>query len=256
MTAVLRSEWVKFRSLRSMAWTLLTVVALMAGFGALFSYGRGRAYVEAVPADRAGFDPTATSLTGLMVAQVAVAVLGVLVITSEFATGTIRPSLTVVPRRGRLLAAKAVMLTVVAFVAGTVAGLAAFLLGQPILGRQGVPHTAFGDPGTIRAIVGSGLFLAATAVFGLALGAIVRVTAGALTIAITLLLMTPVFAQLLPAALYDWVSKWWPSLAGLRVSTLVPDPHLLGPWQGISVLAGFAVAVLVVAFVDFRRRDV
>jgi len=255
MKDVITSEWVKFRSLRSMGWTMVAVVALMVILGALFSFSRGHTFRISDPADRVGFDPTQTSLSGLIMAQVAVAVLGVRMITSEFGTGTIRSSLTVVPRRGRLLAAKAVTVAGVAFAVGVVAALAAFLLGQPILGHQGAPHTGLGDAGVARAVFGSGLYLAAIALFGLALGAIVRSTAGTVTLAIMLLLMTPVFASLFPPETAQWISKWWPSVAGLRVAAAVPDRTLLGPWQGFTVLALFAGVFLAAAFAVFTRRD-
>jgi len=256
MIDIIRSEWIKFRSLPSMAWTMLTVIVLTVGLGALFSLGRARAMLSATPADRAAWDPTAASLSGLIVAQVAVTVLGVLVITSEFATGMIRPSLTVAPHRARVLIAKATMLTVVAFVVGTVAGLVAYVAGQPIIAHQGVPHSALGDPGVLRAVFGSGLYLAAAALFGLALGALVRATAGALAISITIMLLAPIFSPLLPAAIASWMSRWWPSVAGLRVITVTPVRHAYGPWSGIGVLAGFALAILAAALINFRRRDV
>ncbi|MFC7531609.1 ABC transporter permease [Actinoplanes sp. GCM10030250] len=251
-----RSEWVKFRSLRSLAWTTLSLVLLMVGLGALFSFGRGREVGTAAPADQAGFDPTLTSLSGILLAQIAVAVLGVLVITSEFASGTIRPSLVGVPWRSRLLGAKAVMLTSVAFTVGAVAGLAAFLLGQPIISGQNAPSAGLGDAGVLRAVLGTGLYLGATALLGLALGALIRSTAGALTIVIVVMLTVPVFSSLLPQAAAEWVTKWWPSLAGMQILAVVQDPDGLTPWQGLGVLAGFAAVVLAAAFVVFRRRDV
>jgi ABC-2 type transport system permease protein len=251
-----RSEWVKFRSLRSLAWTTLTVVVLMAGLGALFSLGRGREVGDRAPADQAGFDPTLTSLSGILLAQIAVAVLGVLVITSEFASGTIRPSVAGVPRRARLLGAKASMLALVAFLVGTVAGLLAFVLGQPIIGGQDAPSAALADDGVLRAVVGTGLYLGATGLLGLALGALIRSTAGALTIVIVVMLTVPIFSSLLPQAAAEWVTKWWPSLAGMQILTVVQDPSLLMPWQGLGVLACFVAVVLGAAFAVFVRRDV
>jgi ABC-2 type transport system permease protein len=257
MRSLLHSEWIKLRSLRSVLWTTVTVVALMAGLGALFSFGKAHELaVSGTAADRAAFDPTAASLSGMLLAQIAVGVLGVLVVTSEFASGSIRPSLAAAPVRGRLLAAKAATAATVALVIGWVGGLAAFLLGRRVIAGQGLAVGSFGDGSVDRALLGAGLYLAVTALFGLAVGAMLRSTAGALTIVIVVLLIAPIFSAALPEALARWVGKWWPSMAGLRVVTVVPDPSVLAPWAGFGVLAGFGAVVLGAAFVVFARRDV
>lgn len=251
MTA-LRAEWIKYRSLRSLPWTTLSVILLMAGLGAVFSLGRAR-QAEADPSE---FDPTMTSLSGILLAQIAVAVLGVLVITSEHASGTIRSSFAAVPRRSRLLAAKAVMLVLLSTVVGALAGLTAFLIGQPIIGAQGAPSASLADDGVARAVVGAGLYLGVTALLGLALGVLARATAGALTIAMVVLLAVPVFSPVLPAAIAAWVTKWWPSIAALQMLRGVPAPGMLSPWEGLALLAGTVGVVLAAAFLVFRRRDV
>jgi ABC-2 type transport system permease protein len=254
---VLHAEWVKLRSLRSVLWTSAIVLALMAGLGALFSFGKAHELaVSGTAADRAGYDPTASSLSGMLLAQIAVGVLGVLVVTSEFASGSIRPSLTAVPVRGRLLAAKAVAVTGVALVIGWAGGLAAFLLGQRVIAGQGLSPASLGSGPVDRALLGAGLYLAVTALFGLAVGAMLRSTAGALTIVIVVMLIAPIFSPALPAAVAGWIAKWWPSMAGLRVVTVMPDPSVLAPWAGFGVLAAFGAVVLAGAFLVFARRDV
>jgi ABC-type transport system involved in multi-copper enzyme maturation permease subunit len=249
--SVIHSEWVKFRSLRSLLATAATVVVMMAGLGALFAFAGARKHVTE---GTAGFDPTAASLSGLLLAQIAVAVLGVLTVTTEFASGLIRPSLAAVPARARLLAAKATMLVAVALVAGWVGSLVAYLLGRPIVAAQGLTAASLAD--AARPVVGAGLYLGATALLGLALGAMIRSTAGALTVVIVVLLAVPIFSPVLPEAVARWVSKWWPSLAGLRVATVVPDPSQLEPWAGFGVLTAFVAVVLAGSFLVFRRRDV
>jgi ABC-type transport system involved in multi-copper enzyme maturation permease subunit len=253
--SVVHAEWVKFRSLRSVLWTSAAVLALMAGIGALFSLGQARALVTQADADRAAFDPTAASLSGVLLAQIAVGVLGVLVVTSEFASGSIRTSLAAVPVRGRLLAAKAATVTGVALVIGWAGGLAAFLLGQVIIDGQGAPAASLADGGVPRAILGAGLYLAVTALFGLAVGAMIRSTAGALTTVIVVMLAVPIFSAALPEDIAGWIAKWWPSVAGLRVMSTVADPATLGPWAGLGVLSAFALVVLAASFAAFERRD-
>lgn len=141
---VIRSEWIKLRSLRSTALTLLTAVVLLVGLGLLFSWGEESHLAEQSPAERLRFDPTLTSQRGMFLAQLAVGVLGVLVVTGEYGTGMIRASLTAVPKRLPVLWAKALVFTAVAFIVMLVAAAAAFFGGQAILATQhiGVPLSA------------------------------------------------------------------------------------------------------------------
>jgi len=238
---------------RVLAVLLVAVVALV-GLGALFSGFVAGHWDHMTAGEQAGFRPGMTSLRGYFLAQLAVGVLGVLVVTSEFASGSIRPSLAAVPVRGRLLAAKAATVTAVALVIGWVGGLAAFLIGQRVIAGQGLAAASLGTAG--RALIGAGLYLAVTALFGLAVGAMLRSTAAALTIVIVVMLIAPIFSAALPAAIARWIAKWWPSMAGLRVVTVVPDPSVLAPWAGFGVLAAFGAVVLAAAFVVFGRRDV
>jgi ABC-type transport system involved in multi-copper enzyme maturation permease subunit len=253
---IIAAEWVKFRSLRSLAWTLLATMLLVPGLGAVFSFGRGQAIAGAPEAERAAFDPTQTSLSGILMAQIAVAALGALMITSEFAGGTIRPSLAAVPGRTRLLAAKAALLGTVVCLLGAAAALLAFGLGQRILAGRGAPSATLADGGVARAVLGAGLYLAAAALLGLALGVLLRSTAGAVSVAGVVLLIVPIFSSLLPASLAAWIATWWPSLAGLRLLAVLADPERLSPWAGTAVLAGYVCVALAAAFTVFRRRDV
>ena len=179
---VVRSEWTKLWSVRSTMWTLLLVVVLTVGFAALFTWGTESTWDEAPADQKAIFDATSTSLAGLIFAQLAIGVLGVMVITSEYSTGGIRTSLTAVPRRLRLLAAKGIVLAVVAFVVGTVTSFVAFFVGQAFLAKVGI-ETSLGEPQVLRAVVGGGLYVLASGMFGFALGALLRHTAAAVTLA-------------------------------------------------------------------------
>jgi len=141
-------------------------------------------------------------------------------------------------------------------VIGWVCGLAAFLLGQRVIAGQGLVAASLGSGSVDRALLGAGVYLAVTALFGLAVGAMLRSTAGALTIVIVVMLIAPIFSAALPAAVAGWIAKWWPSMAGLRVVTVRPDPAVLAPWAGFGVLAAFGAFVLAAAFLIFARRDV
>ncbi|MEU1802450.1 ABC transporter permease subunit [Streptomyces sp. NPDC019937] len=256
VTDALRSEWMKIRTLRSTAYSLLVTIGLGVGLGLLFSAAGAARYDAGTAADRAAFDPTAASVKSYILAQLPLGQLGVLTVTSEYATGMIRTSLTSVPRRTRLLAAKAAVFAVVALVVGQVVGFAAFLVGQPVLGAKGVPNASLGDPGVFRAVIGCGLYLAAIGLLGVALGTLLRATAGALAVLVSTTLLIPVISTAFPESWADVVATWWPTNAGSQIMAVRTDPDRLGPWAGYGVLLASVAVVVTMAFVVFRRRDV
>ncbi|MFI0421002.1 ABC transporter permease [Spongiactinospora sp. 9N601] len=245
MKAALRGEWRKLRTLRSTSYCLIALAILSIGFGALFSGGASEIYQER-PAD---FDPTALSLQGgMMFGQLVVGLLGVLSITSEYATGTIRASLTTVPRRGRLFAAKAVVVGLVAAVAGLTAALGSFLIGQGALAASGVPHASIGDPEAVRAVLGGGLYLALIGQLGLALGFLTRSTAAGVTLLTSMTVLVLAVLQLLPPE----VAGLWPTVAGAQVVTTLPHSS---PWPGFLLYTGFVAVLTGAALLTFRRKD-
>jgi hypothetical protein len=256
MADVLLSEWSKIRTLRSTMYTLLATVALGVGLSLLFSGASAAGYKVATPAEQALFDPTAASVRSCIIAQLAIGVLGVLVVTSEYATRMMRTSVTAVPRRGRLLAAKALVFSVVALLVGQVVGFAAFYLGQLALATEHVPHAALSQPGVFRAVTGCGLYLAAIGLLGIGLGTIVRATAGAISVLVAITLLIPVLSTMLPDSWATGFQKWWPTNAGGRLATVLPNHDLLSPWTGFGVLVVFVATVVAIAFTMFHFRDV
>ncbi|XVV10047.1 ABC transporter permease [Actinoplanes sp. CA-131856] len=251
----LRAEWVKLRGLRSTWYTLACLFAVGLGITALAANGAGRTWETATEADRLAWDPTGHSLTSYIVAQLIIGVLGILVVTSEFATGLMRTTLTAAPRRGRVLAAKVALAAVVAVVAGEALMFAAFLLGQPLLARQGVPSAELGDSGVLSAVFAGGLYLAAIALLAVGLGTIMRATAGALATLVGVILLVPALAGLFPSwmqGLFDF----WPTIGGAAALGTVADPDYPHPWMNLGGMCLGVAAVLAVAFVVFRRRDV
>jgi ABC-type transport system involved in multi-copper enzyme maturation permease subunit len=247
-----RSEATKFRTLRSVRYTVLAVIVLAFGFGVLFSAGAGNMWTKRSPADQAGFDPTNVSLQGgVLLTQLAIGVLGVLIVTSEYATGMIRSSLVAVPRRSWLLGAKALVFAVVALVVGQIAAFGAFLLGQAVLSSVHAPRTGLDAAGVAGAVIGGGLFLLLVGLLGVACGFLIRSTAGAITTTIAVTLVLPLMLGSLP----DAVSRYYPITAGQRVMVVVPDASGLGPWAGLSVLAATVVVLLGIAYAVFNRRD-
>lgn len=255
ITHALRSEWVKLRSLRSTWYTLACLFATGIGVTALATGRIADRYADMTEAERLAWDPTARSLTVYIVAQLVIGVLGTLVVTSEYATGLVRGSLAVTPRRTRLLAAKVAVAAVVAVVAGQVLMFAVFLLGQSLLAGQDVPHASLGDPGVLRAVTGGGLYLAAIALLAVALGVLLRATAGALTTLVGIVFLVPGLAGLFPAW-FEGVFDFWPTLGGAAIFSTVPDAAFPDPWLNLAGMCAGIAVVLVVAFVVFERRDV
>jgi ABC-type transport system involved in multi-copper enzyme maturation permease subunit len=252
---VIRSEWTKFRSLRSTWLTSAVTVLLGVGIGAMATAAQARAYPDATDADLAAWDPTATSLTSITVAQLAIGVLGVLVITSEYATGLIQPSVVAVPRRGRLLAAKAAVFAGVAVVLGQVIGFTSFLIGQSLLAGADVPHATLGQPDVLRAVVGSGLYLAAIGLLGLGLGTVLRTTAGAIGALVSITLLVRLITQALPESWARWMDRYWPTTAGEKIIAVVPPPEAIGAWAGFAVLCGFVALVCAAGYTVLQTRD-
>ena len=152
----LRSEWTKLRSVRSTFWALAVTVVLGIGLGAAISAAAAHGYAKSSASSKLSWDPTAVSTSGMAIASLAIAVLGVLCISSEYSSGMIRTSLIAVPKRGRVLAAKSLVFAAVTFVVGEVTSFAAFFAGQALISGH-APHAALGDPGVARAVTGTGL---------------------------------------------------------------------------------------------------
>ncbi len=251
---VLRSEWTKLRSLPSAGWSLLATLVLVVGFGALYCVVRVTRPPRG-PANLAAFDPTAVSLTGVQLAQIAIGVLGVLLITSEYATGTIRTSFAAVPARLPVLWGKAITFALTTLVLCVPAAFGAFLVGQSILSAEHL-DTTLTAPGVTRAVVGSALYLTAVGLLGLGLGALLRSTAGAISALFGLLFGLQLVAGLLPSAWSDAIYKYLPTPAGAAVTAIEPDPTTqLPPWTGLGVFCLYAAVALGLAAWRLRRRD-
>jgi ABC-2 type transport system permease protein len=250
---VVRSEWTKLRTLPSTAWSLLAAVALIVGVGALYSLLRVTRPPTG-PAAVAAFDPTAVSLTGVQLAELAVGVLGVLLVAGEYATGTIRSSLAAVPRRLPVLWGKAVVVGLTTFALCLPAALVAFLVGQSILSGEHL-DIALSAPGVARAVLGSALYLGAIGLLGLGLGALLRSTAGAVAGLFGILFAPQLLAGLLPETWSDRIYPYLPVPAGVAVTAVRPDPASLAPWNGFALFCLYVAVVLAAAAWRLRGRD-
>jgi ABC-2 type transport system permease protein len=249
---VIRAEWTKLRTQPSASWALLTTIVLLVGFGLLYSALRaGRPPHGAAIAS---FDPAAISLSGAQLAQIAVGVLGVLLITSEYATGLIRTTFAAVPRRLPVLWGKAAVLVAAIAAVSLPAAFAAFIGGQSFLASHHL-SVSLGHPGVARAVIGSALYLVVIGLLGLGLGALIRRAAGAVAALFGLLYGLSLAASFLPGSMAADVTKYLPASAGQMLATVKPDPTMLQPWAGFGVLCAYAAVLLALAAARMRRGD-
>ncbi|MFI1030586.1 ABC transporter permease [Streptomyces sp. NPDC020951] len=255
---VLRSEWAKFWSLRSSWITLGVAVVLLILFGAIASYTYSPGVVnDGPPGPGSGGESDAVSLalTGVTFASLAIGVLGVLLSAGEYTTGMIRSTLAAVPRRLPVLWSKAAVIGPIALVLTTVGALAAFLLGAPGLDGESI-SLSLGDDGVLRSLAGAGVYLGLVAVFGVALGVLIRSSAGAIAALVGVLLILPGLASLLPDSWYDTLSPYFPSNAGSAVYALHQSSDALSPGAGLAVFAGWVALTLAGAALRLVRTDV
>jgi len=254
---VLLSEWTKIRSVRSTVWSLIILVVLDLGFTALFTWLNVSNWEDQDPGDRATIvaDPTGVILgSGFFLSQLAICVLGVMVVASEYSTGMIRASLLAVPKRWPMLAAKALVFGVIVLVLGVVVSFGSFFIGAPIMHDKA--PVSIGDPGVFRAVVGGGLYLAMLGLFALAVGAVLRHTAAGITGVIGFVLVLSPLAQLLPGSLGDHIHAYLPTEAGHLIAQAHQGPNdLLTPWQGYGVFCLWTALLLAIAVVLLERRD-
>jgi len=255
LPGALRSEFTKLRSVRSTYWTLLALVLVSIGIGAAISAGSANQPHSAGD----GFDATQVSLIAFFeLGQLVIAVLGALTITSEYSTGMIRTSLTAMPRRGTVYAAKAAVFGAVALVVSLVTSFLAFFVGQAIL--HGTVHATLSQPDVLRAIVGSALFVTVVGLIAFGVGAIIRHSAGAITTVIGMMFIIPIIVQVLPQTWrYDLI-RFLPDSAGRVISiTVMPSGgevyHMWSAWPQFAVTAVYAVVLLAIGAYLFRKRD-
>ena len=251
---VLLSEWTKIRSLRSTIFSLLAAIVFIVGLAVLVPMVTVSHWPPRDPREALGFDPTTRTLSGIFLAQLAIGVLGVLLITGEYATGMIRATFAAVPARLPVLWAKAAVFAAVTLVLMVPTVLGAFLIGQSILTSKHL-QTTLSIPGVLRAVIGAALFLTVVGLLGIGLGALLRNTAGGISTLFGLLFVLPIIVRFLPSSWSDPINKYLPSNAGEAITHVHPDPTLLAPWAGFGLFCGYAVVVLIAAAISVRMRD-
>lgn len=247
----LRSEMWKLLTVRSTYWTFGAAIAFNVGLAALLA---GFLPDQLSVQDRANLDTPRISLGGIHLSQVAFGVIGVLVVTSEYGTGTIRASLAAVPRRRLLLAAKATVFASVALVIATSSCFAAYFVFQVALSEDDLRTTIFA-PGVLRAVVGASLFLVLLGLLGLGLGTVVRSSAAAIAGLLSLLFVPPLLLELLPTSWNSTIGPYVPMRAGSQIFSLHEETGPLSPWAGLGVFGVYVAVALALGFVFINRRD-
>ena len=289
LRGVIASEFTKIRSVRSTYWTLALLIVISAGIAAAIAAGTS-SDLHNNPGNKNGFDATQISLIGFFgLGQLIIAVLGALTITSEYSTGMIRTSLTAMPRRGTVYAAKLIVFSTVTLIVSMITSFVAFFVGQAAMSGSGVSASLFHSvtipadvnmspgpqgpngppnyqfighivisPGTVlTAIIGCALFVTVVALIAFALGAIIRHTAGAITAAIGLMFVLPIIIQVLPDH-WRWdIMRFFPDAAGRVLSVTIgqDNPHLWSAWPQFGVTLIYAAVLLLAGAYLFRKRD-
>jgi hypothetical protein len=247
---VLRSEWIKFTTLRSTLSVLAVAMIGMVAIGTIVGYNTRHLSSTLDPNDVV---PSAT-LQGYYLGQLLMGALGVLFVTGEYSTGMIRSTMVAVPRRLPVLWAKLIVLVGVVLTAMIAMSILAFLAGEAVI-SQSRPGYSLGDPHVLRVVIGTGVYLTFIAMLGSAIGWIVRSTPGALVTYLGVILVVPV---IFGNVLGNWgkhVAEYLPSQAGAAFISIIPDGLSTTPWTGIIIMAAWVVAFTAVAAVVLRRGD-
>jgi len=253
---ILLSEWTKLRSVRSTKWSLAVGFLLTIAFPVIFALVTRSHWHSMSANERSGRHPLDIALAGVNVAQLAIAVLGVLLISAEYSTGSIRSTLTAAPKRLPVLWAKVLDYAVVSLVLVVPAVLVSFFASQAILHTIHPLHISFTQPGVARAVVGGALYVMLVGIFALAIGAIVRNTAGGIAAFAAIFFVLPPLMFVLPQSWNNAISQYLPSEAGRQVFALHHAAHTLRPLAGGLLFTGYCALALAIAAVLLVRRDV
>jgi ABC-2 type transport system permease protein len=252
---VFRSEWTKLHSLRSTRWALLATAVMTIGFGIIASAVTVSRWGTLSAADKASFDPLASSLLGVRFGVLAIGVLGVLLITGEYATGMIRSTMTAVPKRLPVLWGKAGVYALVALAIAVPAAFIAFFAGQAILSGKHI-QIALSHPGVPGAVIGAAGYLTLVGLFAMGLGAILRSTAAGIATFAGIMYVVPPLISILPSSISNSIDPYLPSNAGQAMMQIGHHANTLSPGAGLAVFAGYVAVVIAAAAVLLVRRDV
>jgi ABC-2 type transport system permease protein len=254
----IRSEFTKVRSVRSTYWTLFVLVLASVTWCVAYCLGTVHQWPHMSAQARSGFDATQNTILGLaLLGQLIIVVFGALMITSEYSTGLVRTSLTVMPRRGTLYAAKVAVFAAASLVVSFVTSFGTFFLGRNLLASTHTPMS-LSQPGVLRSLIITALFVEACGLCAFGIGALVRNTAGALTLSFGCLALVPELIRTLPVYLHNDLIRWVPGGDAINSMTATIGgqiPHTFPAWGELAVFAGYAALLLAAGAVAFSRRD-
>ncbi|MFH8726588.1 ABC transporter permease [Streptomyces termitum] len=253
--AVLRSEWTKIRTVSSTVWTLACALIVTVAMGAALSAVLKSTFDDLSEVERATFDPTFVSFSGMVLGQLAMVVFGVLVVGTEYSSGMIRTSLAAVPQRATFLFSKVAVAGALALGVGLVTSFLSFFLGQTLLGEH---RTTIGADNVLRAVVGGGLYMGLIAIFSMGVAAMLRSSMLSLGILVPFFFLISQILSAVPKA--KEVARYFPDQAGSKIMQVVPDamgsdkaPY--GPWGGLGIMLVWVVASLLGGYLVLKRRD-
>ena len=252
---VILSEWTKLHSLRSTRWSVLAAVVLTIGLPAIFAAVTSSHWGSMNPHERADRHPLDIALAGVNLSQLAIGVLGVLVITGEYSTGMIRASFTAVPKRLPVLWAKIVVFALVSFALSLPAVIAAFFVSQTILSKHDILQVSFSHAGVARSVIGGAVYLMLFGVFCLAMGAILRNTAGGIAAFVGIFFVIPPLLNIFPTSWQNAINPWIPNSAARSIFQLTHGTHSLSPAGGLAIFLLYIAAAVAAAALLLVRRD-
>lgn len=255
VTAVLNSEWTKIRTVSSTVWTLIAAFLVTVAMGAALCALMNAQFDDLSAAEKATFDPTYLSFSGMILGQLAMVVFGVLVVGTEYSSGMIRTSLAAVPQRATFLFSKMAVAAVLALAVGLVTSFASFFLGQALLGDH---RTDIGADNVLRAVVGGGLYMGLIAIFSMGVATMLRSSMLSLGILMPFFFLVSQILSAVPGA--KSVARYFPDQAGSKITQVVPDamnsdPAPYGPWAGLGIMAAWVVAAVLGGFLVLKKRD-
>lgn len=253
----LRSEWTKIRSVKSTVWTLAAAIIISVGISALGNWGQSN-HTSDTAAELAQKDLTNHALFGIVLGQLVMVVFGALAVTSEYATGMIRTSLSAQPRRLHVFFAKFVIVALVAFMVGEIISFASFLISAQFWSSKGVTLSLSSTHGALQAVIGGGLYLTGAALLAFGIGAALRHTAGTITLGVFLLFVLSIIVNFMPTSWQGDIDKYLPLNAGEQVWATQHTADVgtvFGAWAGYGVYMAYAAIALIAGLWVFQRKD-
>jgi ABC-2 type transport system permease protein len=254
----LTSEFTKIRTVRSTYATLALLVLAAVAWCVAFCLGTVHNWPSMSASDRAGFDPVQSSVIGLAsLGQLVIVVFGALSITSEYTTGMIRTSLTVMPHRAVWYWSKLAVFAAISLVLSLLTSFGVFFLGKALLGPTHVTMS-LSDPSALRSVFIAAMYVEVCGLFAYGVGALTRNTAAGLTIAYGCLTLLPQLAKALPSGLDHALARWIPggdALVAMTTTSAQGPDNMFPAWVELAVFACYAAILVTAGAAQFKNRD-